>query len=257
MTHVRPKKYLGQHFLSDQNIARKIVSSLTHEGDYHKMVEVGPGTGILTRFLMEIPEVETWVVELDTESVDYLKKEFPSLNSRIVQGDFLKFDPQDYFEGPFAVIGNFPYNISSQILFRVLEFHDKVPEVVGMFQKEVAHRIASPPGNRDYGILSVLLQAWYDIEYLFPVPAHVFVPPPNVQSAVIRLRRNKVRDLGCDWELFRRVVKMGFNQRRKTLRNALKGMSGQMTDTSDELFNRRAETLSVTDFVRLTGYFRE
>lgn len=253
MIYIRPKKHLGQHFLTDQNIAGKIVRSLTSWGNYHKVVEVGPGTGILTSLLLNSGDNEIWVVEVDEESVAFLKNHFPKLEGRIIEGDFLKFDPQDHFEGTFAVIGNFPYNISSQILFRVLEFRDKVPEVVGMFQKEVAQRIFSPPGNKDYGILSVLLQAWYEIEYLFSVPPQVFRPPPKVQSAVIRLKRNTTTRLNCDEALFVRVVKTAFNQRRKTLRNALKGMSTASTDTSSTLFDRRAETLSVAEFAELTN----
>jgi 16S rRNA (adenine1518-N6/adenine1519-N6)-dimethyltransferase len=253
MIYIRPKKHLGQHFLTDRNIAGKIVNSLTKWGNYHIVVEVGPGMGILTGLLLKSADAEVWVVEVDEESVAYLKKEYPVLEGRIIEGDFLKFDPHDHFEGIFAVIGNFPYNISSQILFRVLEFRDKVPEVVGMFQKEVAQRIVSPPGNKDYGILSVLLQAWYDIEYLFSVPPQVFNPPPRVQSAVIRLKRNATTKLSCDEALFVRVVKTAFNQRRKTLRNALKGMSTASTDTSSTMFDRRAETLSVAEFVELTN----
>jgi 16S rRNA (adenine1518-N6/adenine1519-N6)-dimethyltransferase len=256
MIYIKPKKQFGQHFLGDGNIARKIVNSLTRFGNYEKIVEVGPGTGILTRSLLEINGLEIWVVEIDPESVNYIKTEFPDLNDRIIAGDFLKFEPAKYFTGNFAVIGNFPYNISSQILFHVLEFRDQIPEVVGMLQKEVAQRIASPPGSKDYGILSVLLQAWYDIELLFSVPPHVFFPPPKVQSAVIRLIRNETKDLGCDHKLFVRIVRTGFNQRRKTLRNALKPLNFKDADTTNELFNKRAEQLSVQDFVALAKIYQ-
>jgi 16S rRNA (adenine1518-N6/adenine1519-N6)-dimethyltransferase len=252
MTFVKPKKHFGQHFLKDQNIAKNIVDSLSYSNLYNKIVEVGPGTGVLTKFLLKKNEFETWVVELDRESVASLKADFPELGDRIIEGDFLKFNPENYFHGNFAVIGNFPYNISSQILFRVLDFKDQVPEVVGMFQKEVAQRIASPPGSREYGILSVLLKVWYDIDFLFTVPPEVFVPPPKVQSAVISLRRNKVTDLGCDAVLFKQVVKAGFNQRRKTLRNALKSLSGTEGLFSDEIFGKRAEQLGVEEFIGIT-----
>lgn len=257
MTLVRPKKQYGQHFLKDLNIARNIVDSLTFHNSYKHIVEVGAGTGVLTRILLENTDIETWVVEVDHESVVSLNASFPALQHRLVEGDFLKFKPSDYFENHFGIIGNFPYNISTQILFRVLDMRDNVPEVVGMFQKEVAQRIASPPGSKQYGILSVLLKAWYNIEFLFSVPPQVFYPAPKVQSAVIRLVRNDVTDMGCDEILFVKVVKAGFNQRRKTLRNSLKSIGIVLPDTSDKIFDKRAEELSVADFVRITLMFQE
>lgn len=259
---VSPKKHLGQHFLRDENIAKKIVGSLSQKEnlpagrqEYKTVVEIGPGTGVLTKYLLREKEFETFVVEIDRESVSYLKKNFPQLEGRIIEKDFLDFDtawlPAKTRELPFAVIGNFPYNISSQILFKVLEYRNQTPEVVGMFQKEVAERIASPPGNKTYGILSVLMQAFYKIEYLFTVHENVFNPPPKVKSAVIRLTRNDVKQLGCDEELFFQVVKTGFNQRRKTLRNAL-GTKYDVKKAESDLLSKRAEQLSVNDFVKLT-----
>jgi 16S rRNA (adenine1518-N6/adenine1519-N6)-dimethyltransferase len=252
---VRAKKHLGQHFLRDEQIAEKIVRSLMHTGHYKKVLEVGPGMGVLTRYLLQQTQFETSVIDIDRESIAYLQRNFPGLGGRIIEADFLHMDFRECFgTAPFAVIGNFPYNISSQILFKVLDHKNQVPEVVGMFQKEVAERIASPPGNKTYGILSVLLQAWYDIEYLFTVHENVFSPPPKVKSAVIRLTRNKVQQLDCDEALFKKTVKAGFNQRRKTLRNALKQlMAGCNADAAKVPFlDKRAEQLSVQDFIRLT-----
>ena len=252
---VRAKKHLGQHFLRDENIAQKIVQSLVHTDRYSKVLEVGPGMGVLTKYLLQENKFETYIIDIDKESIEYLHKNFPQLGERIIGDDFLKVDLQKYFgTESFAVIGNFPYNISSQILFKVLEHKEQVPEVVGMFQKEVAERIASPPGNKTYGILSVLLQAFYRIEYLFTVHENVFSPPPKVKSAVIRLARNEVKHLDCDEVQFRKVVKAGFNQRRKTLRNALKQlMNENNADPSKVPFlDKRAEQLSVQDFVVLT-----
>ena len=221
MSYVRPKKFLGQHFLKDEVLALTIVNSLTGWGSYEDVLEIGPGMGVLTQFLIEKKTYQSIVIELDRESVAYLQRKFPDL--KIINGDFLK--EEITIKSPFAVIGNFPYNISTQILFKVLEMRDSVPEVVGMFQKEVAQRIASPPGNKTYGIMSVLLQAFYDIEYLFTVEPEVFDPPPRVKSAVIRLKRNSVKVLDCDEKIFVRVVKQGFQNRRKTLRNALKPLN--------------------------------
>ncbi len=255
MDYVRPKKHLGQHFLRDHNIAQKIAQSLSLHGGYQQILEIGPGTGVLTRFLLQESSFQTWVIEIDSESIAALKNEFPELMPRMIEGDFLKLDVEGLIPAPFAIIGNFPYNISSQILFRVLDWRDQVPEVVGMFQKEVAQRIASPPGSKAYGILSVLLQAWYDIEYLFTVAPGVFQPPPKVESAVIRLKRNKVEQLDCDEKLFVKVVKAGFNQRRKTLRNSLKPMGLVCQDPLSPLLDLRAEALSVADFVQLTKIF--
>ena len=246
---VRAKKHLGQHFLKDMNIARQITEGLTGHGGYKDVLEIGPGMGVLTKFLLENVAFTTHVIEIDTESVAYLQKNYEALTPRIIEGDFLKFDTKTVFEGKFAVIGNFPYNISSQIFFRALQIRDNIPEIVCMLQKEVAQRIASPPGNKDYGILSVLLQAFYDIDYLVSVPPGAFDPPPKVQSGVIRLRRNSTPALDCDEKLFFRVVKTAFNQRRKTLRNALKPI-GELPD--HPLLTKRAEQLSVPQFVELT-----
>ncbi|TAG20863.1 MAG: ribosomal RNA small subunit methyltransferase A [Cytophagia bacterium] len=275
---VRPKKHLGQHFLRDVDIARQIVALLSHHNNYRTVLEIGPGMGVLTQFLLQNEAYQTHVVELDRESVVYLKKHFPALENRIYAEDFLKMDLEVMVKGEglkgkgensnlithnsklitqtaratpsnIAIIGNFPYNISSQILFKVLEHRDLVPEVVGMFQKEVAQRIASKPGGKEYGILSVLMQAFYDIEYAFTVPPESFDPPPKVQSGVIRLKRNDVMQLDCDEKRFVQVVKTAFNQRRKTLRNALKPLG---TPFEHPLLDLRAERLSVADFVLLT-----
>jgi 16S rRNA (adenine1518-N6/adenine1519-N6)-dimethyltransferase len=254
--HVRAKKHLGQHFLNDQNIAEKIAMALLPEGKYKKCLEVGPGMGVLTKFLLNRTDLETWVCEIDRESVAYLNEHYPELRPRIIADDFLRKDFTEFFREPAAVIGNFPYNISTQILFRVLDFKDSVPEVVGMFQKEVALRIAEKPGTKTYGITSVLLQAWYDIDYLFTVPPNVFNPPPKVDSAVIRLRRNNVTDLGCDEKLFRQVVKAAFNQRRKQLRNSVRMFEIVPGEENNEIFTLRPERLSVADFVRLTNMLR-
>ncbi len=255
MNYVSPKKHLGQHFLRDENIAKKIAGSLSRKSDYKTVIEVGPGTGVLTKYLLNEKAFETFVVEVDRESVAFLKKNYPALNGRIIEKDFLDFEtswlPVNVNHLPFAVIGNFPYNISSQILFKVLEYRNQAPEVVGMFQKEVAERIASPAGNKTYGILSVLMQAFYKIEYLFTVHENVFHPPPKVKSAVIRLTRNKINKLECDEGLFFQVVKTGFNQRRKMLRNAL-GTKFNVQNLQSELLSKRAEQLTVNDFVELT-----
>jgi len=249
---VRAKKHLGQHFLNDQNIAKKIVDALVPEGKYAKVLEVGPGMGVLTKFLLEREDLDTWAVEIDRDSVAYLEEHYPQLHGKISGEDFLKQDFSDFFSEPAAVIGNFPYNISTEILFRVLEFKDMVPEVVGMFQKEVAVRIAEKPGSKAYGITSVLLQAWYDIEYLFTVDPSVFTPPPNVMSAVIRLRRNNTQDLGCDPDFFKQVVKAAFNQRRKQLRNSLHAFKIVEGEEQNPVFTKRPEQLSVQEFVELT-----
>lgn len=249
---VRPKKRLGQHFLTDQRIAQKIAQALTGWKEYTQVLEVGPGMGVLTRYLLEDERFELHAVELDEESVDYLNDHFPSLEGRIYYEDFLKKDLSTLFREPFALIGNFPYNISSQIFFKVLEHRQQIPEVVGMIQKEVAQRIAEGPGNKTYGILSVLLQAYYQVEYLFTVPPGVFNPPPKVHSAVVRLRRNDTKRLDCDEKWFFRIVKQGFQNRRKTLRNALKVMNMTEEVRSLPLLDKRAEQLSVADFVFLT-----
>lgn len=254
---VRAKKALGQHFLTDQRIARSIVESLPQaaEGTRKAVLEIGPGTGVLTRYLLEREDLDLRLIEIDGESVDYLLTHFPGMQGRLLQGDFLKLKPEKIFPESFSVIGNFPYNISSQIFFKILDYRDSVPEVVCMIQKEVAGRIAEKPGSKAYGILSVLLQAWYDIEFLFTVGPGSFAPPPKVVSAVIRLRRNSREALGCDEALFKALVKTSFGQRRKTLRNSLKQFilgSGNPSLGSDPVFDLRPERLSVEDFVSLT-----
>ena len=250
--NVRAKKNLGQHFLVDTSIARNIVNSLS--GDYLDVLEVGPGMGALTSILLENDVYRLHVVEIDQESVAYLEQHLPQLRGRIWQENFLKMDFDKIFSQPFAIIGNFPYNISSQILFKILDEKDKVPEVVGMFQKEVAERIASAAGNKSYGILSVLLQAFYDIEYLFTVNENAFNPPPKVKSAVIRLKRNHVQHLDCDEKMFKQIVKTAFNQRRKMLRNSLKNICFEEDFTKKRIFDQRPETLSVADFIYITQH---
>ncbi len=246
---VRPKKHLGQHFLTDQNIAAKIVDQLSE--NITTVVEVGAGTGVLTRFLLPKYGYNLFVVEIDQESIEYLNEHYPALGDRLIAADFLRFDINNLSNKPLAVIGNFPYNISSQIFFKILEHRHQVTEVVGMLQKEVAERLAAPPGSKTYGILSVLLQAFYTIQYGFTVHENVFFPPPKVKSAVIKLVRNQTHTLNCNEVLFKKIVKAGFNQRRKTLRNALSEFISPQT-TSLEMLNKRAEQLSVADFVFLT-----
>ena len=247
MAGVRPKKALGQHFLTDMSAASAIASALSGGGD---VLEVGPGTGVLTQFLLKRDDISLKVVEIDRESVEYLLEHYPALAPGLLEADFLKLKLEKIFPGKFSVIGNFPYNISSQIFFKILDYRDSVPEVVCMIQKEVAERLAAPPGSKTYGILSVLLQAWYDIEYLFTVPPGAFYPPPKVTSAVIRLRRNGRTELGCDEELFKKVVKATFNQRRKTIRNSLRSAGLQCEEKP--LLALRPERLGVEDFVELT-----
>jgi 16S rRNA (adenine1518-N6/adenine1519-N6)-dimethyltransferase len=249
--YVKAKKSLGQHFLKDHNIARKIAGSLTGIG-YNNILEIGPGMGILTRYLLDNNVVPLLVVEIDKESVAYLQDNFPQLENKIISSDFLEISLSDYIQATAAIIGNFPYNISSQIFFKILENKSVVTEVVCMIQKEVAERISSPPGNKTYGILSVLLQAFYNIEYLFTVSEHVFAPPPKVKSAVIRLRRNSRLNLGCDEELFFKVVKTSFNQRRKTIHNSLKSLN--LNNSEYKLLQKRPEQLSVNEFVELTNW---
>jgi len=250
---VRAKKHLGQHFLTDLSICQKISDAVQPEGKYKKVLEVGPGMGALTQFLLKRQDFETHVVEIDKESVDYLNKHYPTLEHKIHSVDFLKINLQELIgKEPFAVVGNFPYNISTQILFKVLENKNQIPEVVGMFQKEVAERIAEKPGSKSYGITSVLLQAFYNIEYLFTVDEYVFNPPPKVKSGVIRLVRNNVKTLDCDEKFFKQIVKQAFNQRRKTLRNSLKSLIHEGINKSEEIFSLRPEKLSVADFIRLS-----
>lgn len=247
---IRAKKHLGQHFLKDLSIARSITDALSGEG-YSNIVEVGPGMGVLTQYLLK-KDFITHVIELDRESVSYLQAEYPQLSKRIYSADFLKLNLDSITDQSFALIGNFPYNISSQILFKALDYKNQIPEIIGMFQKEVAERVASSPGNKKYGIISVLLQAYYNIEYLFTVDEDVFDPPPKVKSGVIRLRRNDEKKLGCNEKFFKQVVKQAFSQRRKTLRNALKPLIGKSV-SNDPILELRAERLSVKDFVYLTN----
>lgn len=250
---VRAKKGLGQHFLRDHQIASDIVDSLLL-GNRTKVLEVGPGMGVLTRYLLQKKEYETTVVEIDRESVGYLKTYLPELKDRIIEGDFLHMDlVKLYSSDPFSLIGNFPYNISSQILFKVLDNKEIIPEVVGMLQKEVAERICAGPGSKTYGILSVLLQAWYKVEYLFTVNEDVFDPPPKVKSAVVRLTSNGRDSLGCNERLFRAIVKQSFNQRRKMLRNSIKSFTPRYDELDPKILTQRPEQLSVSEFVALTN----
>ena len=271
---------MGQHFLTDLSVARQIADALivpdktADDGSQAvpgrtDVLEVGPGMGVLTQYLLQRPELNLKMVEIDRESVDYLLVNFPQVNGSLIEADFLKLRLENFFSGDFCVIGNFPYNISSQIFFKILDYKDSVPQVVCMIQKEVAERIAEKPGTKTYGILSVLLQAWYDIEYLFTVGEGAFNPPPKVKSAVIRLTRNSRTSLGCDESLFKTVVKTSFNQRRKTLRNSLKplildkaareGWSVEQTEAfvSDPVFSLRPERLGVEDFIALTLKFSQ
>lgn len=281
---VRPKKALGQHFLTDLSVAQKIADALVVDGvggavpesgtvtvgniaAAMPVLEIGPGMGVLSQYLLERKDIDLRMIEIDRESVDYLLTHFPKASGRVIEGDFLKMDLKYFFPGTFAVIGNFPYNISSQIFFRIIDHKDSIPQVVCMIQKEVAERIAEQPGSKTYGILSVLLQAWYDIEYLFTVGEGAFNPPPKVKSAVIRLRRNSRTELGCDEKLFKTIVKTGFNQRRKTLRNSLKPLIADKAAReawtpeqsaeflSNPVFELRPERLSVEDFIALTKLF--
>lgn len=250
---VRAKKHLGQHFLTDKNIALKIVESLRPAGRYSDVLEVGPGMGILSDFLLQKSEYQTHMIDIDEESFQFLQKKYASLGDRLINGDFLKLDFPATFSGKVGVIGNFPYNISSQILFKILDNRNMIPEVVGMFQKEVAERCAAKAGSKEYGILSVFVQAYYKVEYLFTVKAGVFNPPPKVLSAVIRLSRNEIEKLDCDEAFFWKVVKAGFNQRRKTLRNALSSLISKDKMGDDPVLDLRAERLTVEDFVKLTN----
>ncbi len=254
---VRAKKHLGQHFLKDEQIAKNIVESLLFKQKENTVLEIGPGMGVLTKYLLQNNNFTTHIIDIDRESIEYLHQLFPQLKERIISGDFLKLPLNELFKEQFIVIGNFPYNISSQILFKILENKNQVTEVVGMFQKEVAERIASTPKKKTYGILSVFMQAYYTVEYLFTVNEDVFDPPPKVKSAVIRFTRNQNVRLNCNEDLFVKVVKTGFNQRRKTLRNALKSLLPQNPETEIPFLNQRAEELSYQEFEHLTNSIEE
>lgn len=247
---VKAKKHLGQHFLKDLTIAQKIADTLSFSG-YRKTLEIGPGMGVLTQFLLK-KNTDVYVIEIDRESVTYLENHFPKLQNRIISGDFLKFDIVSYFKEPFAIIGNFPYNISSQIVFKMLDLRDYIPEFSGMFQKEVAERICEKAGSKTYGILSVLVQAFYDADYLFTVSENVFNPPPKVKSGVLRLVRKENFHLDCDEKLFFSVVKTAFQQRRKTLRNSLKSFINSEELKIKTVFDKRPEQLSWEEFVEIT-----
>ena len=251
MELVRAKKHLGQHFLNDESIAFEIVNSLNEKCTTNEVLEVGPGMGVLTQYLLKNESIQTWAIDIDAESVKWLKEHFPALQDRLIQGDFLQINFKDYFKSEFSIIGNFPYNISSQIIFRMIDCKEQIPLMVGMFQKEVAERLCGKPRTKDYGIISVITQAFFDVEYLITVPEHVFTPPPKVKSAVVRFTRKEVT-LACDEKKFRQVVKTAFNQRRKKLRNGLSSFN-----ISDEILkdyiDRRAEELSVDNFVNLTN----
>lgn len=262
---VRAKKALGQHFLTDLKIAQNIVASLSLPEGVSQVLEIGPGMGVLSQYLLKRADTDLKMIEIDGESVDYLESHFPGTHDKIIRGDFLKLNLDNLFPGEFYVIGNFPYNISSQIFFKILDFKDKIPQTVCMIQKEVAERIAEKPGSKTYGILSVLLQAWFDIEYLFTVGPGAFAPPPKVHSAVIRLKRNSRTSLGCDENEFKTIVKTSFGMRRKTLRNSLKqiilakaqaegmGPDDLATFCSNPIFDLRPERLGTEDFVALTN----
>lgn len=251
METVKAKKHLGQHFLNDESIAQNIADALSMNG-YQKILEIGPGMGVLTKYLLP-KNTETFVIEIDKESVLYLENNYPQLHGKIISEDFLRYDLNTIFQKePFAIIGNFPYNISTQIVFKTLEMRDQIPEFAGMFQKEVAERICAPKGNKVYGILSVLAQAFYDVEYLFTVNENVFTPPPKVKSGVMKMTRKENFTLPCNEKLFFTVVKTAFGQRRKTLRNSLKSFQLEEKLKSEPIFDKRPEQISVTDFIELT-----
>ena len=252
--NVKAKKHLGQHFLTDENIAKKIVDGLSFQ-DYQDVLEVGPGTGVLTKYLLEKP-TETFVAEIDTESIEYLKLHYSKLQNHHFTGDFLKLNVPEIFQNQVAVIGNFPYNISSQILFKIIDYYQQIPEMVGMFQKEVAERTAAVPRTKDYGILSVLVQAYYDVKYLFTVHENVFNPPPKVKSGVIKLTRNPKEGLAGNEVLFKKIVKAGFNQRRKKLSNSLKVLEIPEALQNHPFLEKRAEELSVQDFISFTNEWK-
>lgn len=252
--NVRAKKHLGQHFLKDKNICKKIADQFQHHQGVNKAIEIGPGMGALTDFLLLDKQTDLWVMDVDRDSIAFLQANKPELAGKIIEADFLKADILGLMNNePFAVLGNFPYNISSQILFRCIDFKDHIPEIMGMFQKEVAERVAEKPGSKTYGILSVLLQAYYDISYCFTVDEHVFDPPPKVKSGVIRCVRNERKSLPCDEKLFKQIVKMSFNQRRKTIRNSIKVLLPE-SYPENEMLQLRPERLSVDQFVELTQW---
>ncbi|MDR2065834.1 MAG: 16S rRNA (adenine(1518)-N(6)/adenine(1519)-N(6))-dimethyltransferase RsmA [Prevotellaceae bacterium] len=251
MIYVRPKKSLGQHFLHDRQIAERIVQSIGN--NTKSLLEIGAGTGILTEFLLK-KHIDFKTIEIDRESIRFLQNNFPDIKNKLIEGDFLKLNLHDIFNKPFGIIGNLPYNISSQIFFKILDEKNYIPEAVCMIQKEVAERIAEKPGSKTYGILSVLIQAFYDVEYLFTVHENAFTPPPKVKSAVIRLNRNSVLQLNCDETLFKKTVKATFNQRRKTIRNSLKLITGDKIITENRFLPQRPEMLGVSDFVELTNF---
>ncbi len=257
MGTVRAKKHLGQHFLNDKNAAERIVNALDTTLGFKQVLEVGPGMGVLSDFLLQKSTYDTFLIDVDEESIDFLTDKYPELGERLIHGDFLALDFSQYFGDKVAVIGNFPYNISSQILFKILAERQRVVQMVGMFQKEVAERCVAKPGSKEYGILSVFLQAYYDVEYLFTVKAGAFNPPPKVLSGVMRMTRNDRENLDCDEKLFWRVVKAAFNQRRKTLRNALSAVVVKDKMSNNALYDLRAERLSVEDFVVLTNEITE
>ncbi len=255
MSHpIRAKKNLGQHFLNDENIAKKIVDSLLTVNNKTTVVEIGPGTGVLTKYLAAELKTNFFALDIDMDSVPYLKQHYPEIANNILLEDFLEFDIKKIIKGKFNVVGNFPYNISSQIMFKVLEHRNDVDCVVGMFQKEVALRFAEKPGTKTYGIISVLLQTYYDIEYLFTVNENVFTPPPKVKSAVIRFTRNKRESLSCNEDLFTKVVKATFNQRRKQIRNSIRAVINIPDAELTPLFQKRPEQLSVEQFIELTNF---
>src|SRR5690554_6884904 len=250
---VQPKKHLGQHFLTDENTCKKIVDQFQGYKNTGNVLEIGPGMGAITKYFLDIEGINLHVMEVDRDSVAYLDNAYPQLQGKIHSSDFLKTDLSPFFKGePFAVVGNFPYNISSQILFHCIDHRNQVPEIMGMFQKEVAQRVAEAPGSKKYGILSVLMQTYYDIEYCFTVSENVFNPPPKVKSGVIRCLRNGRKQLPCNEELFKRIVKSTFNQRRKTIRNGLKVILDVQLLPEHPFLKQRAETLSVDDFIELT-----
>lgn len=254
---MKAKKSYGQHFLHREDLAEKIANSLVRGEDYERVLEIGPGQGMLTKYLLE-KDFDLSVVEADRDMVAYVKKHFPGLEGKIISADFLKIKLEDFFgEAPFAIIGNFPYNISSQILFKMIEYRNQVPELVGMFQKEVAQRVVASPGSKAYGVLSILVQAWYEGEYLFEVDKSAFNPPPKVQSAVIRLVRRETPILNCNASLFRSIVKQTFSQRRKMLRNTLKAFVKDDPMLQEPFFQQRPERLSVLEFIDLTNRIEE